>query len=95
MNKIIKKTINPISDKGKSNEPLDCNGNPIDPNKEYIGDKFKVPMLSPDSSFYKNNSTIILFGRPQKTKVQEKPKTKFEEFLNRAPISFGNEDEMD
>ena len=92
MKKKEKNTKDQISDKANTNEPLDCNGNPIDPNKEYIGDKFKVPMLSPDSSFYKNNSTLILFGRKKRTNVQEKPKINFEEFLNRAPISFDNEE---
>ena len=52
----------------------------------------KIRFLSPDSSFYKNNSTIILFGTRSITS-EEKPKSKFEEFLSRAPISFGDDDE--
>ena len=40
-------------------EELDVNGNPIDPNREYIGNKVKVPMLSPNSSIYKKSAVII------------------------------------
>ena len=73
-------------------EELDCNGNPIDPNREYIGNKVKVPMASPNSSIYKTSATIILRGKPI-TKKKEK-KTKLSEFLSRAPIRFNdNEDE--
>ena len=53
----------------------------------------KIRFLSPDSSVYKNNSTIILFGGSRLAKPEEKPKSKFEEFLSRAPISFDNEEE--
>ena len=53
----------------------------------------KIRFLSPDSSVYKNNSTIILFGGSRVAKPEEKPKSKFEEFLSRAPISFENEEE--
>tara|TARA_B110000091_G_C13677142_1_gene416256 strand:+ start:516 stop:800 length:285 start_codon:yes stop_codon:yes gene_type:complete len=94
MNKKIKKTIDPILDKDKSNEPLDCNGNPIDPKRKYIGNKFKVPMFSPNSSFYKNNSTIILFGGNGQQKPEQTPKSKFEDFLSRAPISFDQNEEV-
>ena len=53
----------------------------------------KIRFASTDSSIYKNNSTIILFGgRPNKP--EEKSKSKFEEFLSRAPISFDNEEEV-
>ena len=52
----------------------------------------KIRFVSPDSSIYKNNSTIILFGR-RSNKPEEKPKSKFEEFLSRAPISFNNGEE--
>ena len=73
-------------------EELDWNGNPIDPNREYIGNKVKVPMASPNSSIYKTSATIILRGKPI-TKKKEK-KTKLSEFLSRAPIRFNdNEDE--
>ena len=73
-------------------EELDFNGNPIDPNREYIGNKVKVPMASPNSSIYKTSATIILRGKPI-TKKKEK-KTKLSEFLSRAPIRFSdNEDE--
>ena len=57
-----------------------------------IRKKLKIKKLSPDSSFYKNNSKIILFGSRLK-KSEEKPKNKFEEFLSRAPINFGDDDE--
>ena len=52
----------------------------------------KIRFKSPDSSVYKNNSTIILFGSRWK-KSEVNPNSKFEEFLNRAPISFENEEE--
>ena len=53
----------------------------------------KIKFASPNSSVYKNNSTIILFGG-RHNKPEEKPKSKFEEFLSRAPISFDNEEEV-
>ena len=52
----------------------------------------KIRFASPDSSVYKNNSTIILFGA-SRIKSEVNPKSKFEEFLSRAPISFENEEE--
>ena len=52
----------------------------------------KIRFLSPDSSIYKNDSTIILFGR-RHSQPNNDPKSKFEEFLSRAPISFDNEEE--
>ncbi len=53
----------------------------------------KIKFLSPDASIYKNDSTIILFGS-KGIKSVEKPKSKFEEFISRAPISFENEEEV-
>ena len=53
----------------------------------------KIRFLSPDSSIYKNDSTIIFFGR-RRTEPDNKPKSKFEEFISRAPISFENEEEV-
>ena len=88
-----KKTVKQTTSKVSSKEPLDINGNPIDPKRKYLGKKTKVPFLSADSDFYKNNSTIILFGR-RNNKTEEKPKSKFEDFLSRAPISFENEEEV-
>ena len=70
-------------------EELDVNGNPIDPNREYIGNKVKVPMLSPNSSIYKKSAIIILRGKSKSS--QEKKKVKLLEFLSRAPISSDNE----
>ena len=35
--------IKKVDDTNKKEE-LDCNGNPIDPKREYIGNKVKVPM---------------------------------------------------
>ena len=67
-------------------EELDCNGEPIDPSREYIGNKVKVPMASPNSSIYKTSSTIILRGKPITDK--QKKEAKLFEFLRRAPISF-------
>ena len=65
---------------------LDWNGNPIDPKKEYIGNKVKIPMASPNPSRYKNSATIILRGKPITEK--QKKEAKLLEFLSRAPISF-------
>ena len=70
------------------------NGNPIDPKRKNLGKKTKVPFLSADSDFYKNNSTIILFGGRGKQEHKQTPKSKFEEFLSRAPISFNDEEEV-
>ena len=85
------KEINKLDDTNEKEE-LDWNGNPIDPEREYIGNKVKVPMASPNSSIYKTSATIILRGKPI-TKKKEK-KTKLSEFLSRAPIRFNdNEDE--
>ena len=70
-------------------EELDINGNPIDPNRKYIGNKVKVPMASPNSSIYKTSATIVLKGKPITS--DGKKKAKFLEFLNRAPISFDDE----
>ena len=53
----------------------------------------KIRFASPDSSIYKNDSTIIFFGA-RRTESENKPKSKFEEFLSRAPISFENEEEV-
>ena len=47
-----------LSQKDIKNEELDVNGNPIDPNREYIGNKIKIPMASPNSSIYKTPSII-------------------------------------
>ena len=53
----------------------------------------KIRFLSPDSSIYKNDSTIILFGR-RHSQPNNNPKSKFEEFISRAPISFDNEEDV-
>ena len=53
----------------------------------------RIRFLSPDSSIYKNDSTIILFGR-RHSQPNNDPKSKFEEFLSRAPISFENEEKV-
>ena len=83
--------IKKVDDTNKKEE-LDCNGNPIDPKREYIGNKVKVPMASPNSSIYKTSATIILRGKPITKKKEEK--AKLSEFLSRAPIRFNdNEDE--
>ena len=80
-----------FSNMNKDKEELDCNGDPIDPKREYIGNKVKVPMASPNSSIYKTSSTIILRGKPITEK--QKKEAKLLEFLSRAPISFNdNED---
>ena len=89
-NKTVKQTTSEL----RSDEQLDVNGNPIDPKRKYLGKKTKVPFLSADSDFYKNNSTIILFGGRGKQKPKQTPKSKFEEFLSRAPISFNDEEEV-
>ena len=85
-----KKTLNKVD----KSEPLDINGNPIDPKRKYLGKKTKVPFLSADSEFYKNNATIILFGRKLSQEPKQTAKSKFEEFLSRTPISFDNEEEV-
>ena len=81
-----KQSINKKNDK----EELDINGNPIDPNKKYIGNKVKIPMASPNHPVYKTSATIILRGKPITEK--QKKKAKFLEFLSRAPISFNEDD---
>ena len=63
--------------------------------KDLISDKVngkRIRFLSPDSSIYKNDSTIILFGR-RHSQPNNDPKSKFEEFISRAPISFDNGEE--
>ena len=49
--------------KNNDGEELDFFGNPIDPKREYIGNRIKVPMASPNSSIYKTSSIIILKGK--------------------------------
>ena len=49
MSKDSKQSSNINNDK----EELDINGNPIDPNRKYIGNKVKILMASPNSSIYK------------------------------------------
>ena len=80
-----KQSLNKNNDK----EELDINGNPIDPNRKYIGNKVKVPMASPNHPIYKTSATIILRGKPITEK--QKKEAKFLEFLSRAPISFNDE----
>ena len=82
--------IKKVDDKNKREE-LDCNGNPIDPKREYIGNKVKIPMASPNSSIYKTSATIIIGGKPNTEK--KKKEAKFLEFLSRAPISFDEGDD--
>ena len=79
------------SSNNKCKEALDINGNPIDPNRKYIGDKVKIPTLSPNSSFYQNSATIILRGKT--VTAQDKKEAKFFEFLSRAPVSFNDKEE--
>ena len=85
------KEINKLDDTNEKEE-LDCNGNPIDPEREYIGNKVKVPMASPNSSIYKTSATIILRGKPKNDK--QKKESNLFEFLKRAPISFDEGDEL-
>ena len=85
MSKEKKQSLNKNNDK----EELDINGNPIDPNRKYIGNKVKVPLASPNHPIYKTSATIILRGKPITEK--QKKKAKFLEFLSRAPISFNDE----
>ena len=80
-----------LLNKNNDKEELDINGNPIDPNRKYIGNKVKIPMASPNSSIYKTSSTIILRGKPITEK--QKKEAKFLEFLSRAPISFDEGDD--
>ena len=75
----------------KNKETLDINGNPIDPNRKYIGNKVKIPMASPNHPVYKTSATIILRGKPITT--QDKKEAKFLGFLSKAPISFDNNKE--
>ena len=82
----MSKENNQSPNKNKGKEELDINGNPIDPNRKYIGNKVKIPMLSPNSSIYKTSAVIMLKGKPIKT--QDKKDKKFLEFLSRAPINF-------
>jgi len=85
----MSKEKNKLPNKKNNKVPLDCNGKPINPNREYIGDKIKVPMASQNASIYKTSSIVILRGRP-KTKKQKK-EAKFLEFLSKAPISFDDD----
>ena len=85
MSKEKKQSLNKYNDK----EELDINGNPIDPNRKYIGNKVKIPMASPNHPIYKTSATIILRGKPITEK--QKKEAKFLEFLSRAPISFNDE----
>ena len=78
-----------MKDNSKCKKELDINGDPIDPNKKYIGNKVKVPMASPNHPIYKTSATIILRGKPITEK--QKKEAKFLEFLSRAPISFNDE----
>ena len=87
MSKDKKQTPN----KDNNKEELDINGNPIDPNRKYIGNKVKIPMASPNSSIYKTSSTIILRGKP--ITEERNKKAKLLEFLSRAPISFEKGDQ--
>ena len=87
MSKEKKQSLNNNNDK----EELDINGNPIDPNRKYIGNKVKIPMASPNHPVYKTSATIILRGKPITEK--QKKEAKFLEFLSRAPISFNEGDE--
>ena len=80
-----------FSSNNKDKEELDCNGNPIDPKRDYIGNKVKIPMASPNSSIYKTSATIIIGGKPNTEK--KKKEAKFLEFLSRAPISFDEGDD--
>ena len=57
--------------KEKCKKELDVNGNPIDPNREYIGTRIKVPMLSPNASIYKNSAIIIMRGAPVKIEKED------------------------
>ena len=63
-----------MKDNSKCKKELDINGDPIDPNKKYIGEKIKVPMASPSSSIYKNSATIIFKGKPTSTEDKKKRK---------------------
>ena len=87
MSKDKKQSTNKNNDK----EELDYFGNPIDPNRKYIGNKVKIPMASPNHPVYKEGATIILRGKPITT--QDKKEAKFLEFLSRAPISFDDREE--
>ena len=51
----------------------------------------RLHFVSPKASIYNSSSTIMVNSK----KDSEKKKTKFLEFLSRAPISFGGEDELD
>ena len=87
-----KKEKKRATSKISNSEPLDINGNPINPKRKYLGKKFKIPIASPDCSLYKEFSTIILFGRKLEQKPKKTRRKKFEDFLSRAPISFDNEE---
>ena len=49
----------------------------------------KLRMLSPSASIYNTSATIILKGKDvRRDSSKNDKKSKFEEFLSRAPISF-------
>jgi len=54
-------------------------------------DSKRIRFASPSASIYKSSSIIEVESKSG----SEKKKTKFLEFLGRAPISFGDEDELD
>ena len=87
----MSKEKNRTPNKDNDREELDINGNPMDPNRKYIGNKVKIPMASPKSSIYKTSSTIILRGKP--LPEERNKKGKLLEFLSRAPISFEKGDQ--
>ena len=87
----MSKEKNRTPNKDNDREELDINGNPMDPNRKYIGNKVKIPMASPNSSIYKTSSTIILRGKP--LPEERNKKGKLLEFLSRAPISFEKGDQ--
>ena len=65
-----------MKDNHKHKEELDVNGNPIDPNREYIGNKIKVPMLSPNASIYKSSAIIFFKSSPRKDRNAKYSKIK-------------------
>jgi len=88
---IMSKDKKQSTNKNNDKEELDYFGNPIGPNRKYIGNKVKIPMASPNHPVYKEGATIILRGKPITEK--QKKEAKFLEFLSRAPISFDDREE--
>ena len=77
--------------KENSDLQFDINGNPINPKTHYIGKNIILPIADANCSLYRNDATIILFGKSQVLKAKVDSKDKLVDILKRTPISFDKE----